>query len=115
MIAAKYRLDIEHGATFKQNFVWMDATRVPINLTGCTARMQIRQKFTSDEFYVELTTENGKIVLGGTTGTVDLIMSPTDTESILTNGVYDLEVIFTNGDVVRLLYGAVNISKNVTR
>lgn len=43
------------------------AAGVPVNLTGCTARMKLKYKpTTSSRAALELTTANGKIVLGGT-------------------------------------------------
>jgi hypothetical protein len=77
--------------------------------------MQIRQKVSSDTYYVSLTSEAGDITLGDELGTIDVKISSDDTETILTGGVYDLEVVMSNDDVVRLLYGNVELRKNVTR
>lgn len=43
MAAEKLKLLIEQGATFRKTLTWKAGTPpVPVNLTGCTARMQMR-------------------------------------------------------------------------
>jgi hypothetical protein len=89
---------------------------LPVDLTNWTARMQIRASLESAAAAVDMTTANGRIVLGGTAGTVRLLLSDTVTAGIsLTNGVYDLELIAPDATVRQLLYGKVTIAKEVTR
>jgi hypothetical protein len=115
MTATKHNIIVESGATFNLTLLWKDDQGDPIDLTGCTGRMQIRQKVDSDEYYVSLTTEDDTIVLGGVDGTVSIKIPSTETEKVLTSGVYDLEIVLSNNDVTRLLYGNVELRKNVTR
>jgi len=117
MAAGKLKLAIEQGATFRKLLTYKAGTpAVAVNLTGCTARMQIRSAITSPTVLVNLTTENGGIVLGGTAGTIELIITDTATAAITwTTGVYDLEIVFPSGDVRRLVYGTVTVSPEVTR
>lgn len=112
---------IFQGATYRHRITWklapdQNTTPTPVDLTGCTARMQVRAKIGATEVLLTLTTENGGVTLGGTAGTIDLLIEAEDTAAITwTSGVYDLEIIFTNGDVRRLLYGEVVVSREVTR
>lgn len=112
---------ILQGATFSWSFTWKtapdeDSAKTPVNLTGCTARMQIRSKVESPEVLLSLTTENGGIALGGTAGTIELLIDADDTAAITwTSGVYDLEIVFPGGQVRRLMYGSVVVSPEVTR
>ena len=87
----------------------------PVNLTGYTARMNIRSTVDATTILHSLTTENSGIALGGAAGTVDLLISATDTALFaFGTAVYDLELI--SGTVVtRLLSGNVTLSKEVTR
>jgi hypothetical protein len=87
----------------------------PVDLTGFTARMDIRETLDSDEVIHTLTTENDGIVLGDAAGTIDLLIPAATTEDFdFNNAVYDLELI--NGAVVtRLISGAITLSKEVTR
>mgnify|MGYP000154895688 CR=1 FL=1 len=115
MAAFKVKLVIDQGSTFRKHLVWKAGT-VPVNLTGCTARMQIRSEVGSPDILASLTTENGGITLGGTAGTIDLYLSPTAT-TLFTweDGVYDMEFVLGNGDVVRKIVGTVKVSPEVTR
>lgn len=117
MSAGKLKLRIEQGATFRKLLTWKAGTpAVPVDITGCTARMQIRADIDDADPLISLTTENGGITLGDTAGTIELYISDTDTAAITwETGVYDLEIILANGDVRRLLYGTVTVTPEVTR
>lgn len=113
---ALVNLKVSRGATFRHRFVWQDDKSRPINLTGYTAKLQIREQPISPEFEAELTTENGGIVLGGRLGTISLYLSSANTESLTsTKMVYDLKLRATNGDDIRLVQGQIVVSQEVTR
>jgi len=114
---AKHNITIYQGATLRDVTTWKSGDpAVPVDLTGCTARMQVRQKVESTDVLLSLTTENGGIILGGTAGTVTIYLSATATAALTwKSGVYDLEIEFGTGDVRRLLAGAVVVSPEVTR
>lgn len=118
MAAAKYNLNIEAGATFRQEIIWKDENGVPINLTGCTARMQIRKKITDTDPLISLTSPDN-IIITPLEGKIELIIFDNQTET-LSDGVYDMEIVFpaiglARPEVRRLLLGSVFVSKNVTR
>jgi hypothetical protein len=117
MPAGKLKLLIEQGATFRKLLTWKAGTpAVPVDLTDCAARMQIRADIDATAPLISLTTENGGITLGDDAGTIELYISDTDTADITwISGVYDLEVVLVNGDVRRLLYGTVAVTPEVTR
>jgi hypothetical protein len=115
MAATTYDILIEQGATYSQVITYKDAG-VAINLTGFTARMQVRATLESASTLIELTTANSRIALGGTAGTITLTISATDTAALTSGrGVYDLELVSGSGIVTRLLQGVCTISRNVTR
>jgi hypothetical protein len=115
MAATTYDILIEQGATYSQVITYKEAG-VAINLTGYTARLQVRSTLESASTVVELTTANGRIVLGGAAGTITLTISATDTAALTAGrGVYDLELVSGSGIVTRLLQGVATISRNVTR
>lgn len=110
----KVNLAIYQGATYDKTFTWI-VSDVPVNLTGYTARMKVRPTVSSSTVYLDLTTANGKIVLGGSAGTVQLLLSATETAALtFTTGVYDLELV-SGSTVTRLIEGNVTVSKEVTR
>lgn len=87
----------------------------PVQLTGYTARMQIREKVGSDTVLHSLTTENGGILLDTTLQTITLLI-PDETTATFTfkAAVYDLEML-KSGEVSQLATGNISLSKEVTR
>jgi type V secretory pathway adhesin AidA len=87
----------------------------PCDLTGITARMQIREKITSATTLIELTTENGKIVIDNTFKTITLVLSATDTSAFtFSSAVYSLELI--NGtEVTPFIFGSISLTSEITR
>lgn len=83
--------------------------------TGCTARMDIRDKLT-DALILSLTTENGRIILGGTAGTIRLLLTAAVTAglAIVPTWEYDFELVDAALAVRRLLQGTVTVSRERT-
>lgn len=115
------------GAQFVQRLEWKDDQDPPqpIDLTGYTARMQVRRLRNSDEILLELTTADGRITLGDPTptdGVIILEIDATDTAALPATPSdrkwrYDLELI-PGGDpeaVRRLLMGKFIVDLEVTR
>lgn len=116
MTAATHDIVIEQGATFRLNLLWKDSSDVPINLTGYTARMQVRRKHADPTILLNFTTENGAIALGGAAGTIQVTGLATLTDDVPAKpGVYDLELVSAGGVVTRLVQGSVTITPEVTR
>lgn len=118
MAAGYYRMTIEQGATFRQRVVYQNPAGTPVDLTGYTARMMVRAGYTaSGSPLVSLTSPSGGITITPLAGQLDLYIADTAT-ALLTPGiaVYDLEIVqgSVGGDVIRLLYGEMVISPEVT-
>lgn len=117
-MAGTYNILADQGATLRRVITWKSPSLVPINLTGWTARMQVRTAVDATDVVLELTTENGRIVLGGVAGTVTLYVSATDMETILpATYKYDLELVVTAATpvVTRLVEGTLKVKAEVTR
>ena len=111
-----YGLTILKGATFWQRLVWKDSDGAPVDLTGYSARMQVRKTISTEAVVVELSTSNGSISLQGVTGAIELHLRAAQTSALTGKaGVYDLELESADGTVTRLLYGDVTLSPEVTR
>lgn len=88
----------------------------PVNLTGYTARAQLRASPTAEELLLSLTNENGGVVLDVATSTITLVISATATEALdWSAAVYDLELVSAGGQVTPLARGAVRVTKEITR
>ena len=93
---------------------------MPIDLTGCSARMQVREDVESGAVLLALSSApapgSGHIALGGAEGIVDMHIDATLTAGLRwSGGVWDLEVVMANGDVIRLAEGSISVSPEVTR
>lgn len=116
MAAATYDFEIEQGATLLKPIQWKDSAGNAVNLTGCTARMQIRRSVASEEVLLELTNANGKLSITPLTGTVTMIFSATTTAAFTwSRAKYDLEIVSADGTVTRLIEGEITVSKEITR
>lgn len=114
MLAGRYDLTVEQGSTFNLTLVYKDQRGYVIDLTGYSARMQLRKTVSHGSADLDLTTANGRIVVEGTAGRITLNIAAADTAGLSGTGVYDLELV--NGLIVqRILEGSYTISPEVTR
>ena len=93
--AGIYNIIADQGSTFTRQLTWNDSAGSAVDLTGYTARMDVRTSIdAAGAAVLSLTTENGRIVLGGTAGTINLSAEATATQAIESgNYVYDLELV----------------------
>jgi hypothetical protein len=112
----RFDITINQGATYELTVTWKDSAGTAINLTGYSARMQVRETYSSTSTIVSLTNGSG-ITLGGAAGTIAIAISATTTAALTApfSGVYDLELVSAGGVVTRLLQGAATVSPEVTR
>lgn len=118
MQPAHIDLDVYKGSTFVKIIQWKTGTTpVAVNLTGCTARMQIRKAVNDSAVMDTLSTENAKIVIHEPLNGRFKIVIPAEVSSLytFTSAVYDLEIIFTDSTVVRVTEGCVRAIPEVTR
>jgi len=112
-------IEIDKGSTFRSDLIWKEGvSETPKDLTGYTARMQIRPDIDSETILHEMTTENGGIAITELEGKISLFISDTDSTAFdWEEGVYGLELIDTAGsnDVRRLVRGEVATFDEVTR
>lgn len=112
-----YDLSIYKGQTLDITFTWRDSAGALVDLTGYTAKMQVRSAPGGTQ-YAELLSTGGTpaITLGGAAGTIRLQVSATDTTAYtFDRAYYDLEMTVTaTGVVTRLLEGQVMAYAQVT-
>lgn len=121
MLAGHYNIVCEQGTTFSRRFELQypdeqDPTIFhPTDLSGYTARMQVRRTVESSSAMLTLTTENGGISIDGPDGAVTVSITNVQTSSLGSSGVYDIEIIDNSGNVSRLVQGEFKLSFEVTR
>jgi len=114
--AGIYNIIADQGSTFTRQLTWNDSAGSPVNLTGYTARMDVRTSIgAAGAASLSLTTENGRIVLGGSAGTINLSAEATATAAVEAGiYVYDLELV-SGSTVTRLVQGSFTLRGEVTR
>jgi hypothetical protein len=87
---------------------------IPVNLTGFSARMQIRPKLDSSTIISELTTANNGVIIGSDK-TIVLTIPATQTATFNFNtAVYSLELL-KSSEVLTFVTGNITLVKEVTR
>lgn len=115
MSAGRYNLEIEAGATFRRTITYTAANDEPVDLFGASIRMQIKDNHLSETAAVSLTISNGITITQPEDGEFVIELTPSQTESIpFRQGVYDIEIEYTEGTVERVLEGRVKVTPQVT-
>jgi len=117
MAAVDWDFTIEANADFDRVLTWLDVNLDPVDVTGYSAKMQVRD--IDGALITMLSTGNGRITLGGVAGTITLHMDAADTAHLLgtetgSPHVHDLLMIDGTGNVTRLVQGEVVVSPGVT-
>ena len=80
--AGEYDITIEQGSGFSLPLTYEAPEGSPVNLSGSTARMHIREKYSSPSTFIELTTANGRIALGAN-GSITLSLTAAVTAALV--------------------------------
>ena len=112
---------LKQGATFSYEILWTKQNLItstiydPVDLTGFTAKMQLRFK-ENDPLIFELSNANGRIILGGITGKINLLINATDSSTILKGKYkYDLKMTSPSGFVTYLIEGVFEVVEEITQ
>lgn len=113
-LAGTYNIIADQGTTFTRNITYLDNAGLPVNLTGYTAKMQVRPATDSSTVLVELSTANGRITLGGALGTI--VLNAPATVMNFAGGVYVYDLELTSGaNVTRIIMGSFTNRAEVTQ
>jgi hypothetical protein len=104
---------VRSGDTITESFSMLDDN------TGYTARMQVREYPGHATSLLELT-EGAGITLGGLAKTVDVLITPAQSLSLVTalppdSGTYDIEVTSPGGVVTTIAHGDIVAEGDVSR
>jgi hypothetical protein len=117
MRAGVLNLLVMQGSTFSRTISWQ-IDGEPVDLTGYTARMQIRtvQVNTKPQrLLYSLTSENGKLLVDRQNGSITMSIDAVNSATLPAGShVYDLELV-TGDYVQRLVQGRFDVSAEVTR
>jgi len=112
-------IDIVQGKTWNAKFRYLSRCSsgrkpAPIDLSGYTARMVIRECKDDSALLLDLTTENGGITLSAS-GLIELEATATQTSNLTAgDGVYEIE-LYTGSDVIGFATGKAKIYQEIIR
>lgn len=94
-----------------------ETTGLPVDLTGSSGLLEVRDFFGGTNVILSMTTENGKIVFGGASGAIDIVFLKQDIDetsipSPWVRAAYDLLVIDQSGFRKKLLKGFVTLARS---
>lgn len=114
-MASQYNLTMDQGSDWFLSLQYKDGSGNPIDLTGYTAAMQLRQYYESTTAALTLTTTAG-ITITPLTGSIDIHATATQTAAVPGGKyVYDLEIKSAGNIVTRLIQGIMTVSAEATR
>ena len=106
MNPGRYNITLVQGTTFQLAPQWL-VDNAPVNLTGYSANMQIRQFVDSASPLATASTDNGKIVITPATGTITITLPATETATYPANSyTYALNLTAPSGTVYQILNGS---------
>jgi hypothetical protein len=109
-MATKANITIDQGTTFSTSINLTDDNGDAINLTGYTARSQMRKHYTSSN------SQSFTVSLGEVSGIVSLGLTASQTANLVPGRyVYDVEVVSGANVVSRIIEGIVTVTPEVTR
>lgn len=115
MALSTYDMSSDQGSDFDTVITYTDDADALVNLTGCTARMQVRQFAGSPSARLVLTSSNG-ITLGGALGTIRVQISSAALSAVPAGQyAYDIELVDTASKVLKILSGPFIVNAEVTR
>ena len=113
-MAGQKNWDVDQDTTFTFVVEYKDPDDNVIDLTGSTAKMQVRD-VTGQKLAFTLTSPSGGITIDGAEGKVTVKMTPTQTKKMFyPKSVYDLIIVDSNTNRIKLLGGYISLKRTVT-
>jgi hypothetical protein len=115
-MAGQKNFEVDQNATFSFQVTYTEEDETtPIDLTGASAKMQVRDTKGGNKLAVTLTSPSGGITIDGPEGVLNIKMTPTQTNKLFyPKSSYDVMVIDSNGNKIKLLEGFMTLNRSVT-
>ena len=107
----KQKHTLYQGATWEWTYLVTDELKVPLDLTGCTAKLMARESIDDTTPVLDV---DGVVV--GADGKVTFTIPPTLTVTATwEQAVFDVELTFLGGRIEKLAVGQMKLVREVTR
>jgi hypothetical protein len=114
-MAGQKNFEVDQNATFSFIVEYKDNNGLPIDLTGATAKMQVRDTKGGSKLAFSLTSPSGGIIIDPTNGKLTIKITPTQTNKLFyPKSSYDIMITDSNANKIKLLEGFMTLSRSVT-
>jgi hypothetical protein len=114
-MAGQKNFEVDQNATFSFIVEYKDDNGLPIDLTGSTAKMQVRDTKGGTKLAFSLTSPSGGITITPLLGKLTIKMTPTQTNKLFyPKSSYDIMLTDSNANKIKLLEGFMTLSRSVT-
>lgn len=114
-MAGQKNFEVDQNATFSFIVEYKDNDGLPIDLTGATAKMQVRDTKGGSKLAFSLTSPSGGIIIDPTNGKLTIKITPTQTNKLFyPKSSYDIMITDSNANKIKLLEGFMTLSRSVT-
>lgn len=115
MSAGQHNFIAEVGATFTQTLAWQDADGVGFNITGKTIQMEVREGPGTTAVLLASTTDGRIVITDGANG-IFVTTIPANIMAAVEplSYKYDILLITSAADRIRLIEGSFNVVPRIT-
>jgi hypothetical protein len=115
-MAVQKNFEVDQNATFTFEVQYTEEDGVtPIDLTGASAKMQVRDTKGGNKLAFTLTSPAGGITIDEPNGKLTIKVTPTQTNKMFyPKSAYDIMVVDSNSNRIKLLEGFMTLSRSVT-
>lgn len=99
-------LEVWIGCKFDAVVTYQDPDGDPIDITGYTASLGVKREFSDETEVLTLTSGDG-LTLGGTAGTIDIVITALQTADLTGTYRYSLTLTPSGGDPEHLVSGRI--------
>lgn len=114
-MAAQKNFEVDQNTTFTFVIEYKGSNGLPINLTGASAKLQVRDTKGGSKLAFTLTSPSGGITINPLLGKLTIRMTPTQTNKLFyPKSSYDLMITDSNAVKTKLVEGFITLSRSVT-
>jgi len=114
-MAGQKNWEVDQNATFSFIVDYKDPDGAAIDLTGASAKMQVRDTKGGSKLAFTLTSPSGGITIDPINGKLTISITPTQTNKLFfPKSSYDIMLTDSNLNKVKILEGFMTLSRSVT-
>lgn len=111
ILPAKVDYELWQGDTWEPGTITASISGTPIDFTGYTAKMEIRNAISND---VALTLQNGDGITLSSVGVITIVMTAAQTSDLNGRYNYDLEITDASSKKRTYTYGTIGVTSDTT-